>query len=201
MARRLPSSDGEPPLWILFALLAAFWGASYMFIKVALEDGVSPVGSSSRAPRSPRSCCCRWPRTSARCAACASGSAPMALLALVQVAAPFLLITVGRAGHPLVADRHPGGHRADLHLPAGVRARGRGARQRGVSLAGVGIGIAGVAVLLGVDAGGRRAALVGGLMVVLASLGYALGGLVPQAQPRATCSRWASWRPRWRPAR
>ena len=28
---------------IQFALLAAFWGASYLFIKVALEDGVGPL--------------------------------------------------------------------------------------------------------------------------------------------------------------
>jgi drug/metabolite transporter (DMT)-like permease len=43
------------------------------------------------------------------------------------------------------------------------------------SLAGVGIGIVGVAVLLGVDTGGSSGALLGGLMVVLASLGYAIG--------------------------
>jgi drug/metabolite transporter (DMT)-like permease len=43
------------------------------------------------------------------------------------------------------------------------------------SLAGVGVGIVGVAVLLGVDTAGSGAALLGGLMVVLASLGYALG--------------------------
>lgn len=35
--------------------------------------------------------------------------------------------------------------------------------------------MAGVVLLLGVDAGGGSAALLGGLMVVLASLGYALG--------------------------
>ena len=48
-------------------------------------------------------------------------------------------------------------------------------RAGAVSLVGVGTGIVGVAVLLGLDAGGGTAALVGGLMVVLASLGYALG--------------------------
>ncbi|MDX6681042.1 MAG: hypothetical protein QOG94_1081 [Solirubrobacteraceae bacterium] len=29
--------------WLLMGLLAALWGASYLFIKVALEDGVGPV--------------------------------------------------------------------------------------------------------------------------------------------------------------
>jgi len=29
--------------WLLMALLAALWGASYLFIKVALEDDVPPI--------------------------------------------------------------------------------------------------------------------------------------------------------------
>jgi drug/metabolite transporter (DMT)-like permease len=29
--------------WTMFGLLAAFWGASYLFIKVALEDDVAPA--------------------------------------------------------------------------------------------------------------------------------------------------------------
>ena len=39
----------------------------------------------------------------------------------------------------------------------------------------MGIGVAGVGLLLGVDAPSGGAALVGGLMVVVASMGYALG--------------------------
>jgi len=53
------------------------------------------------------------------------------------------------------------------------------------SLAGAGgicMGIVGVALLLGVDVGGDTAALVGGLAVVLASLGYALGGFYLKAR-------------------
>src|SRR5215216_6408548 len=48
-------------------------------------------------------------------------------------------------------------------------------RASGLGLVGVAVGIAGVVLLLGVDTGGTSAALLGGLMVVLASLGYALG--------------------------
>src|SRR5919198_6602659 len=81
--------------WILFALLSAVWGASYMFIKLGLEDGLSapaivfwrtalaagvllPVALRLDALRGLRSRV--W---------------PIGLLALVQVAAPFLLITFG----------------------------------------------------------------------------------------------------------
>ena len=29
--------------WLLLGILSALWGASYLFIKVALEDGMSPT--------------------------------------------------------------------------------------------------------------------------------------------------------------
>ena len=48
-------------------------------------------------------------------------------------------------------------------------------RAGALSLVGVGIGVVGVGLLLGVDAGGGTSALVGGLLVVLASFGYGLG--------------------------
>ena len=51
-------------------------------------------------------------------------------------------------------------------------------RSHGLRLVGVLVGFAGVGVLLGLDLGGDGAALLGGLMVVLASLGYAIGGFI-----------------------
>jgi drug/metabolite transporter (DMT)-like permease len=51
-------------------------------------------------------------------------------------------------------------------------------RSSGLRLVGVLVGFAGVGFLLGVDLGGSGAALLGGLMVVLASLGYAIGGFI-----------------------
>jgi drug/metabolite transporter (DMT)-like permease len=50
-------------------------------------------------------------------------------------------------------------------------------RPRGMAAAGVAMGIVGVALLFGVDLSGDMAALAGGLMVLLASLGYAVGAL------------------------
>ena len=52
--------------------------------------------------------------------------------------------------------------------------------------AGIGVGIVGVALLLGVDVGGDSAVLVGGLAVVLASLGYAIGGFYLKARFKDT---------------
>src|SRR5215216_945397 len=99
---------------------------------------------------------------------------PVALLALVQVAAPFLLITFG--------ERHISSSLTGILVATApiftfllAFAIDREERAGGLGLLGVGVGIAGVVLLLGVDTSGSAAALVGGLMVVLASLGYALG--------------------------
>jgi drug/metabolite transporter (DMT)-like permease len=51
-------------------------------------------------------------------------------------------------------------------------------RSQGLRLAGVLIGFAGVGLLLGVDLGGGGSELLGGLAVVAAALGYAIGGLL-----------------------
>jgi drug/metabolite transporter (DMT)-like permease len=98
----------------------------------------------------------------------------VAILALVQVAAPFLLISVGEQDLSssltgiLVATAPIFSFLLAIRLE-------REARAEGAAMLGVAVGIAGVILLLGIDAGGGSAALIGGSMVVLASLGYALG--------------------------
>lgn len=160
--------------WILFGFLAAFWGASYLFIKVALEDGVPPAAIVFA--RTALAALVLLPIAARMGALRGLGSrlGPLALLALVQVAGPFMLITIGEQDLPsaltgiLVATAPIFTFLLAFLLEGEERASG-------ASLAGVGIGIAGVAVLLGLDSGGSGAALLGGLLVVLASLGYALG--------------------------
>jgi drug/metabolite transporter (DMT)-like permease len=145
-----------------------------MFIKVALDDGF-PAGGVVFA-RTALAALVLLP-LAARMGALAGlrhRIGPIALLALVQVAAPFMLITVGEkeissslAGI-LVATTPIFTFLLAFLLEGEERANR-------TSLTGVGIGIVGVAVLLGVDAGGSGGALLGGLMVVVASLGYAIG--------------------------
>src|SRR5680860_1658501 len=81
--------------WIQFFLLAAMWGASYLFIKVALED-VSPamvvfartaLASLVLLPFALRADALSGLRES---------KGAFLLLALLQVAAPFMLISVGQ---------------------------------------------------------------------------------------------------------
>ena len=160
--------------WIEFSVLSALWGASYLFIKVALEDGLSPavivfartgLAALVLLPIA-------W-RAGALGAALARPW-PVAVLALVQIAAPFLLISAGETHLSssltgiLVATAPIFTFLLAIRVDQEERAHGSG-------LFGVFLGIAGVVVLLGVDAGGGTAALAGGLMVILASLGYALG--------------------------
>src|SRR3712207_2646774 len=81
--------------WILMAVLAALWGASYMFIKIAIDDGLSDafivfartaLGALVLAPVALRRGALRSLRPVAGW---------LVFVALVQILAPFLLITLG----------------------------------------------------------------------------------------------------------
>src|SRR4051794_20522381 len=154
--------------------LAALWGASYLFIKIGLDD-LTPAGIV-------------FTRTALAAivllpfAIRGGGMAPLwrrapGLFALgaVQVAAPFLLIS---AGEQHIASSLAGILVAAAPIFTAILAIWIDSSERVSPLGAVGvaIGIVGVGLLLGVDLGGSSAALLGGLMVVLASVGYALGG-------------------------
>src|SRR3954453_21396892 len=161
--------------WILFALLSAFWGASYLFIKIGLEHGLSaPVIVFWRIALA-AVVLLPLARRMGALAGLRSRLRPIAVLAGVQVAAPFLLITFG--------ERHISSSLTGILVATApiftfllAFAIDGEERAAGVGLVGVVVGIAGVVLLLGLDTSGSTAALLGGLMVVLASLGYALGG-------------------------
>ena len=159
--------------WIQFAVLSALWGASYLFIKVALEDVSPAIVVFARTALASLVLLPIALRTEAL-AGLRERKGTVAVLALLQIAAPFMLISIGQqeissslAGI-LVATAPIFTFLLAIRLE-------REERARGVGLVGVLLGITGVALLLGVDTGGEGAALLGGLLVVLASLGYALG--------------------------
>ena len=159
--------------FVLLLLLSAFWGASYLFIKVALEDGVGP-----------------WAIVSIRTALAALVLVPLAIqrrvlgslrgrfgpivvLSLVQVAGPLTLIGLGeeRISSSLTGILVASAPILTFLLAFALSGEQRASR---ASLVGVATGIVGVGMLLGVDAGGGSEALVGGLFVILAALGYAV---------------------------
>jgi drug/metabolite transporter (DMT)-like permease len=157
----------------LLLTLSALWGASYLFIKVALDDVFSP-----------------WAIVSIRTALAALVLVPLAarmgvlgslrgragavlVLALVQVAGPLSLIGLGEER---ISSSLTGILVASAPIFTFLLAFALTGEQRASvgSLAGVAIGIVGVGMLLGVDAGGGAEALVGGLFVISAAFGYAV---------------------------
>ena len=162
--------------WILMLLLASFWGASYMFIEIGLRD-LSPAGVAF-----------------ARIALASAVLAPIAwqqgafrdlrgrgrwlmAVAAVQVAGPFLLIA---SGQQEIASALAGILVSSAAIFTVVLAIWFDHEERatGVRLLGVFLGFAGVVVLFGLDLSASWLALLGGAAVLLASVGYAVGGLL-----------------------
>jgi drug/metabolite transporter (DMT)-like permease len=162
--------------WLLMALLAGLWGASYLFIKVALDDGVPPLfivfarialGAVVLVPLALRAGALQALR---------GLTGPILFMAVVQVVVPFVLITLG--------ERHIASSLTGILVSAApiftalIAVRyDDDERPHGIAIAGVVMGIVGVVLLFGVDLSGDAAALAGGLMVLLASVGYAVGSL------------------------
>ena len=175
-------------------LLAALWGASYMFIKIALDGGVRPpsivflrilLGAAVLVPIAVGRNA--FPGVSGRWNW-------IWAVALAQVAVPFLLITYGERWIPsslagiLVAST---AIFVVLLSPWLAKADVVG----GWGAVGVVIGILGVGLLFGVDLSGTAKGIAGGGMVLIASVGYAfasiwvrekLGGVQPVAVAAGT---------------
>jgi drug/metabolite transporter (DMT)-like permease len=162
--------------WILLAVLAALWGASYAFIKVALDE-VSPAFLV--VVRVALGALVLAPVALARGALGPAGRhLPwLAFVAVAQVDIPFLLIAVGEQSIP---SSLAGILVASAGMFTALLAVGLlpGDRLSRTGLSGVLCALVGVTLLFGVDLGGGGTdAIVGGLLVLLASVGYAVGSL------------------------
>jgi drug/metabolite transporter (DMT)-like permease len=162
--------------WTLLFATAALWGASYLFIKVALKElpegtivfvrvllGAAvlvPLAARAGALGATRG---RWTW--------------LIVITLVQVVAPFLLIVYGENHVPsalagiLVSS-------APIFTALLAMRFDHAERLRGWSFAGIVLGIAGVVLLFGADLSGSGDAIGGGLMILLAALCYASGSLL-----------------------
>jgi drug/metabolite transporter (DMT)-like permease len=165
--------------WTAFAAVSILWGIPYLFIKVAVDDGVPPVFLA-------------WVRVlmaaivllalSQRAGVLApalrrSYRGWFLLYAVVEICGPFPLIAAG--------ERHVASSLAAILIAAvpmivallairfdpSERATGR----RAVGLV---IGFAGVVALVGLDVSGDSSALLGALMILLAAVGYAIGPMI-----------------------
>lgn len=167
----------SPRAWAAFAAVSTLWGIPYLFIKIAVDDGVPPaflafvrvalgaavlVGLARRAGvLGPLRGRLRW----------------LIVYAIFEIAVPFPLIATGEqhvasslaaiiiAAVPLFV--------ALLALRFDPAERATGAR-----LVGLLMGLAGVVALVGIDVAGRTDELLGAGAILLAAVGYAAGPMV-----------------------
>jgi len=162
--------------WLWLALLASIWGASYMFIKIGLRD-LSPAMVAFT--RIGLAAAVLMPIAAARGAlrGLRRHIPVIVLVGAVQVAGPFLLIALGEQE---ISSALAGILVATAPIFTAVLAIwvDHEERSEGARLVGIVIGIAGVVALFGLDLSGSGSALLGGLAVVLAGLGYAVGGFL-----------------------
>jgi drug/metabolite transporter (DMT)-like permease len=162
--------------WLLFLAISLFWGIPYFFIKIAVRQldpsvvvvarlGIAaavllPLAIHSGALRHLRG---RW--------------LTIIMLALVQIAGPFLLISYG--------EQHIASSLASLLIAAEpllvalfALRLDRSERVSGPRLIGLVVGMGGVVTLLGLDLGGDRQEALGAAMLLVAAAGYAVGALL-----------------------
>jgi drug/metabolite transporter (DMT)-like permease len=162
--------------WTLLLFLASLWGASYLFIKIGLED-LPPAAVVFGRTLLAAAVLLPFAAYTGALKGLSQSWKVIAALAAVQVAGPFLLIS---AGEKEISSSLAGILVAAAPIFTALLAikLDDAERVHGWNLVGVGIGIVGVALLLGLDTGGGSGAIIGGLFVVVASLGYALGSFL-----------------------
>ncbi len=175
--------------WPLIAFLAAVWGASYLFIKVAVDGGIEPA--PMMAARALVAAVCLFGYLAATMgagraiAALRASWRQWAVLGTVGAALPFWLVAWGEkhvdSGIAAIAQATVPiftlvlGARFLPHEPLGAS-----------RLAGIGLGLVGVAALTGLDPEVTAWTVAGTLAVVLSSLAYSVGNVVGQRSVSGT---------------
>jgi drug/metabolite transporter (DMT)-like permease len=174
--------------WSGFAAMSVVWGIPYLFIKVAVDGGLSPAFIA-------------WVRLVLAAAillplARRAGLLPtlrghfrwLALYAVLEVAIPFPLIAAGEqhvsssltaiviASVPLIVAL------LAIRFDQAERASGR-------RLVGLLIGLAGVVVLMGIDVAGKPDEMLGAAAILVAAVGYAAGPMVLKRKLQALDTR------------
>jgi len=162
--------------WLWLLLLASIWGASYMLIKIGLRELSPAMVAFARVALA---AAVLMPMAAAQGALSGLRGrlGVVALVGAVQVAGPFWLIP---AGEQEISSALAGILVATTPIFAALLAIrvDHEERSEGLRLAGIGVGVAGVVVLFGLDLAGSTAAILGGMAVVLASVGYSVGSFV-----------------------
>lgn len=166
----------SPRAWSCFAAVAVLWGIPYLFIKLAVDDGVPPVFLA-------------WARivlgATVLLALVGRGLTatlrgrlrPLVAYAVIEVVLPFPLIAAGElhVSSSLTAILIASAPLLNAGFAVRFDASERFTRAR---FAGIGLGLAGVVALVGLDVAGDGDELLGAVAILLAALGYAIAPLI-----------------------
>src|SRR5919199_5973801 len=162
--------------WVLFVAISLLWGLPYLLIKVAIAEIEPAIIVFARVVVS---AAVLLPLALAQGVLRQVGRRWRTVLALsvLEIALPFLLIAYG--------EQHITSSLAGLLIAADppfivllALQFDHAERASGVRLVGLCLGFLGVVALLGLQPGGDALGLVGGAMVLLAALSYAVGALL-----------------------
>jgi len=163
--------------WLAFAAASVIWGIPYLFIKVAVDDGVPPaflawvrvvIGAGVLVALAWRAGILRSVRDQLRW---------LVAFAVVEIVVPFPLIAAGEqyldssVAAIIIATAPLFVALLALRFDATERTGGR-------RLTGLFIGLGGVVALVGVDIAGEADELRGAAALVVAALGYAAGPMI-----------------------
>jgi drug/metabolite transporter (DMT)-like permease len=174
--------------WPLIFLLAAMWGASYLFIKVAVDD-IPPAAMTDLRLSIAAVLLTGYLafRSGARSAVSALRAAwrPCLVLGIINAALPMTLVAWGETH----IDSSIAGI-AQASVPIFVAILGLRYLPhdplRSSQVAGLALGLAGVALITGFHPSGGAWAIAGTFAVVLSSLSYASGGIYGQLRVHHT---------------
>ena len=163
--------------WAAFAAMSVIWGLPYLFIKVAVDDGVSPAFLSFARVLLAAVVLLGLAWKAGALSSLRGHWKWVAAYAVAEIALPFPLIAAGeqRVSSSLAAILI-----ACVPLLVAVIAIRFDASERatGVRLVGLFVGLAGVIALVGIDVAGKTDELIGTGLIVLAAVGYAIGPMV-----------------------
>jgi drug/metabolite transporter (DMT)-like permease len=168
--------------WTLLLCVAAVWGGSFMLTSIAIRDLAVPVVAFLRTAMG---ALVLLPIALAggALAGLRRQLGHVFVLGVVQLAAPFLLLGYGQRSVPsglagiLVSSTPLWTALLAVWIDDEERSRGRG-------LIGLGVGMVGVALLCGLELSGSVDTLVGGGLLLLGALSYALGGFLGKTRVR-----------------
>ena len=163
--------------WAGFATMSALWGIPYLFIKIAVDDGLSPAFVAwSRVVLATVVLLALAQRAGVLSQLRGRGRW-LAAYALLEISIPFPLIAAG--------ERHIDSSVAAIiiaSVPLMIAVLAirfdREERATGSRLVGLLVGFTGVVVLVGIDVAGRSDELLGAAFVLIASMGYAAGPMI-----------------------